>query len=508
MRRLFARTARRSLIQLTGSFAWASDPNILSWREADSGLGDKIANNPWGAFTQPGGAVPIASGGANGQLEWQFTKGSGKYLLAAGADLNLRYYPPFHLFVIVKSTGTPSAGDAWLGNPLNGNPRLCWQASTTARITSNSSVDITGITTANYNLYDIYFHSGFSRRSVNGAAYTTIDTTIGSAMDGLVLGAGNSAGGVSSSCAIPFIMIVEGQASATLKAGLFAYLNAKYGMGLPAPPATFSIAAADPSALFTPPFDIVVGGGASNNGNYSQVATAAFNPNIYIFGNDNVYKTAPALYDVNTNQMDVISADTPSSPAGGNASSLCNSLQAAWGRPLVYIPCMTGSSYVVPGTTMPPQHFTWEQSYLLGSRPVGATGVRNTIFNSAVERVKDAIAKGGTYRFMWWYGDGEALVAQQFGDLWPTYAPQTWDAFHARIGQTKRVVYVQMALTTHGTNWANFRANTQPLVQTSQQIMVSAPDGPYNGDGLGHLQGTACDTIGAAGAAAAIAAGW
>lgn len=187
---------------------WFQDQNWLAIYDPLVGFADTTGRSPWGPLVQTGGTVPIG-GGLNGQPAYQFTNG-GPYLLAAGADLSLRWYPPLHVFALIKDMGGNGAGAAWFGNPLNGNPRLCFQSASLARFTSNSSIDIAA-TVANYNWYDIYIHSRISKYSVNGAPYTACDTTIGCAFDGLVLGAGNAAGTLSSNCEIAWIGIAEGQ---------------------------------------------------------------------------------------------------------------------------------------------------------------------------------------------------------------------------------------------------------------------------------------------------------
>ncbi len=488
---------------------WSDDPQILAWYEADNGLTNKFAASPWGNLTQVSGTVPIG-GGLDGHPAYQFTKGVSGLLVTANTGPAVRFYGPVHIIAIVKDTGS-AGGDTWFADPASAAPRIGRTNAANAFVTSNSSF-LVPATIANFNCYNLYLHGSLSRFSVNGAAYSASQNTGTTCdFDGMVLGAGASGGGFNSSCEIAFWFAYEGMLPDSTMAGLWAYLRAKFpSLSLPASaqPA-FSIAPTDPNSLLVPPFDVLPFAGQSNSSSaYSNAATVPFSAGILMLGNDGVYKVATDLYDDQTNHADIVSVE-PNTPKtfGGEAAAMCNAVRARTGRTLVLIPGMLGSSSIVGGVTVPPQNFWWDPGYPRGFK------LANSLYGSWVRRTKDALSRGGTYLFTGWdQGEAESGSSPTLGNQWPNAFTALMNSFHADIGVTKKVVFVQLSLnigTLFGTNGANFRAITQPLAIGAGQVMASAPDGPYNANpDQVHRQGSGCDVTGANIAAAAIAAGY
>lgn len=472
---------------------------LLAWFRADSGTANLSSFSQWGNLVTSGAAVPLVSG-PDGRMAWSFAKASGGRLKSASAN-SPNVFGPFHVFVVGKFTGTPAAGDAMWGSAQTSNNgiSLRFQDATHARFTAQTNQAYLATPTT-YQLHTMYSHSKESRACVNGAAYATFNPGNAS-IGGISLGA--QGGGLinPSDSEVCEIIVVDGQASASLLALLWTYFKARYpSLGLTSPPATFTTLATGSMPSGTVDGFALLG--QSQASEFSDVATAAAGANTYVFGNDNIISAAaPAHYDASTNQLDSVSADSIS--VGGCGFGIANALATRSGRNTMIIPGPLGGSSVVAnvGTHVDD---TWHPSARRGYL------LRNTLLGSAIERTKDFIAKGGNFRFLFWW-EGESAAASASYAQWPSRVVDTWEAFFAAIGKPVRVIYTQIPLcgsyAGRGANWDAFRALQASVAVAHKYVMISAPDGPYNTDGL-HVQGAGLDAIGPLVDAAADAEGW
>jgi len=477
-------------------YSWDSDPRIISWFEPGNGFANKFSASPWGNLLQVGGSVPIG-GGLDGHPAYQFSKGVSGCLVTQNTGPNVRFYGPIHTITIIKATaGSNVAGDGWFADPVNATPKYSWNSSAGARLFGNGSNFIVPCTTANYNLHELYLHGSLTRFSINGAAYSTLKNTgIDCKFSGLVMGSAvNNGLGASSNHDCVFRLDYEGQMPDQFRFGLWAYLKSLFpSLNLSSMPGAFDIRPTDPNNLLIPgQFDVVPLIAQSNGSCYSQVSTAAINPNILMLANDNTYKPMTTDYDNQTNHADIVSVEPAALGIGGEAGAMCNAIQAFTGRTLVLVPCAIGGSWVVPGTLSPTQNFYWGPEYPRNFQ------LANSNYGSAVRRVKDALDRGGNFLFTRYrQGEAEAMSSPEIGALWPDSMTALMDRFHRDIGVVrKRVVFARLSASPHGAgNWTNFITNIQPLAVKTGQAMSETPDGPYNSDGL-HLQGVGCDQSG------------
>lgn len=493
------RMGRRGISGHPAAYDFSTDPLVLAWHRADTGLVNRSVFSQWGDLTNSGGTVPTTTG-LDGNTAWQFAKASGGRLKSASAN-SPNVFGPFHVFVVGKFTGTPAAGDAMWGSAQTSNNgiSLRYQDSTHVRFTAQTNQAYPATPTT-YQLHTMYSHSKASRAGVNGSAYTTFNPGNAS-IGGISIGA--QGGGLinPSDCEVCEIIVVDGQASSAFLTSLWTYLKARYpSLSLTTPPATFTTLATGSMPSGTVDGFALLG--QSQASEFSDVATAAAGANTYVFGNDNIISAAaPAHYDSATNQLDSVSADSIS--VGGCGFGIANALATRSGRNTMIIPGPLGGSSVVANVGTHPDdcwHPSARRGYLL----------RNTLLGSAIERTKDFIAKGGNFRFLFWW-EGESAAASASYAQWPSRVVDTWEAFFSAIGKPVRVIYTQIppcnSYAGRGANWDAFRALQLTVAVPHKYVPIVAPDGPYNTDNL-HDQGAALDAIGPLVDAAADAEGW
>ncbi len=499
-RRFSFNRQRRIFLPSSVSYSLATEPLILAWFKADTGLVNQSSFSQWGDLVNTGGTTPTVAG-LDGHLSWSIAKASGGRLISANANTPI-VFGPFHIFVVGKFTGTPAAGDSIFASAQTSNngASIRYQDGTHCRFTAQSNVAF-GSTPTNYQLFNLYSHSSISRAAVNSGAYQTGMNPGNATIGGIVIGA--NGGGLlnKADCEVCEVIIVDGQAGATLMSALFTYLAARYPtLSLGAPPATFTTLAT--GSMPVGAVDGFAVGGQSQASEFSSLATAAAGAKTYVFGNDNIISgAAPAHYDLVTNQVDEVSADAIA--MGGCAFGIANALAARSGNNTVIIPGPLGGSSVVAGVGTHVDD-TWHPSARRGYL------LRNTLLGSLIERTKDFIAKGGNFRFLYWW-EGESAAASASYAQWPSRVVDTWEAFFAAINKPVRVIYTQIPVcgsyAGRGANWDAFRALQPGVAVAHKYVMISAPDGPYNADNL-HVQGAGLDAIGPLVDAAAAAEGW
>jgi Carbohydrate esterase, sialic acid-specific acetylesterase len=491
------------------AYEFNTDPRIVAGHEPDHGFADltPIAP-PWGSLIETGGPVSIG-GVLDGHAVYQFSKTTGGVLTSANQAV---MESGIHLFVVARWTGTPAIGDALLGS-ARGDPTV-GEASgvadlrflSTTQGVADGGQSIAFVTRPfAFTLYEIYYHSKYSRVSVDGGPYFTGSLGSGSWFSGIELG--GFWGGQRSDSEVAFVLVYEGQAPARFKRGLYGYLGAKFpSLDLAAgPPPVFSLDTTAP-ALWdaTKPWNAVIVLGQSNASNYASGSTATWQPGTFLFGNDQTWKLGLPQWDSFIGQTDSVSLD-PTGTVGGLAGSFANSLQSAWGIPTVLVPCSLSASFIVPGTYPTAPMRSWDREYPRGQH------LRDSLYWSAVNRALQVIKWGGTIKALVWYqGNSEAFNADPaIRSQWPARTQATLDSFWSDIGQpnprltgdpSRKTIVVgieQNAASSAAYPWYDdFRLNVQPSIQRSaNQIFVTPPAGPFEADQI-HLVNTALDFLG------------
>ncbi len=226
--RRFARRQGRFPNSLASAVpALASDPRLLFWFEPSFGLRDIAPAGVFGSLAPSGGAV-TTGGSYDGHPAWQLAKASGGFLKTADPANTNFWYQPYHIFFMAAATGTPAAGDSWLASSVSANPRIQYQSATQLRLQTGVA---TNITTGNPNvmrLYELYHHSGQTRISINGGAYTTLAAGTAGVLEGICLGASSTSGGSRAGVDFLLALAYEGQAPDAFKTALYSYLKNKY----------------------------------------------------------------------------------------------------------------------------------------------------------------------------------------------------------------------------------------------------------------------------------------
>ncbi len=478
-------------------YNWQTDTRLLGRWKAGS-LTDLSGAGVFGNLVSTGGTVTTATNVLDGNSSWQFTKGAG-ISLQATVTTNF-IYNPFTIFIIARSTGTPAVGDTVMSSAAGlGGPWINYNAAGSYRYSGATNITI-ACTPANFNLLSLYAHGPQTRYGVNGAAWTVANSQ-SDELRTLAFGTIEN-GTLGWSGDILEIVIVEGQPSAAFMAGITAYFRSQYpSLGVAAsPPASFSVDQTTLGGLFSAPFDIIAVGGQSNNCTMSTGATQAPGTGVFMLGRDNNVQALPSLYMTATGLQDFVEFDS-STGAGGNATSLANTYHAATGRPCVIVPCAASGSGFFPVGTLANNQW-WDASQIRGFK------LRNALYGSMLARIKNLIALGGTYRFLWWYqGETEAIAG---GAPLANHKANTLAMFSSLasdLGLPQRVVVQPIANTLAGAtapNIATMQTN-QAAMALAGQIVVGTPwAGAMNADNV-HLGATGCDTVGTAAANLALA---
>lgn len=507
-------------VDATPAYALLEDPRALAIFEPDNGLSDRAFHSQWGNLVAQGTAVPI-TGSFDGIPAWQIRAKSATtgYLKTATAPSTAtRIHGAVHMYMVVRSAGSPAINNVLASSDGNGNCNVAWWTGTQYAIQAGGSVQFT-TTPSSWHLIEVYWHSNFTYYSVDGGAYTKINPSTSCIWGGLVLGA-ITGGTQASDCDILGIYLFDGQQSETARAALWARLRSRFPttLTLPAsPPAAFSLATAAPAAWdYTQPWDAVIVLGQSNASDYAfDNSSAAWAAGTYTLTNASAWTAGgdPAVafqWDNPANQTDIVSLD-PVSMRGALAGALANALHTSWSRPTVLVPCAMTASAIVAGAASDPQH-DWGREIPRGGHK------RNSLYWSAVARALEVIRWGGTIRAVVWYqGESEALNASSgIRAAWPAAVQSLIDSFWQDIGlpnprlnvgdRTRTTVIVRIAGNASST-WTDFRTNVIPTItQNANQKLVDAPvAGPFEVDGV-HLRSAPLDTLGGLIATAILAA--
>lgn len=480
-------------------YDWTQDPQIVSRYRADS-LADIGPRNTWGTLAAVG-TVPSGTD-ADGNPTWQVRHTGGGYLQPPGTATQIN---PNTIIMIAKAV-SPTAGQAWFMGAATGGTYLIYEDAGAMNTGTGSNFSITP---ANQNLITFYAHNQASRVSVQNGAYQILGSTAGGSVGSLVGGIciGSRRGSQTGNVDISEVWILEGQPSQQFLAGLTAYVRGRYpSMSLPStPPAAFSVDATSLNGLFTAPFDIILLTGQSNNSCHAISGTpTAPGALAYILGNDNVVKAMPLLYDDPTNALDQQGATDSlgGGVVGGNATALVAAYTAATGRPCVVIPSAAGGSYM--GPALASNTIDWEPSYPNGNK------LRNSLYGSALARLKNMIGLGGTFRFVFHY-QGEAEAGNSVAGATPSgHAARTATfitSFFADLGQPTRIIVqkiANLAAPAVAGDVAIVQAGQAGLAVAGSILIGPASNGPYETGNL-HLQASAQNAVGAAAAALALA---
>ena len=484
------------------AYNFAADPQLLGRWKAGS-LADMSVSGPFGALVATGGAITTTPSVLDGNAVWSFTKGAAVRLLSA----NLTTIPgPFHFFIVARSTatgGAPALGDVWMSDGGNGTggSAVTWQDATHIRGTSGGNLSAV-CTPTNFNFFNFCFHCfGPSRFCVNGAPYSTANDNVGNQIHGIVLGAlnnGTSGAGVD----IAEVIVVEGQCSAALIAGITSYMSATYpSLGVAAtPPAVFSVDQTVLS-LVSAGDDFIILGGQSNMDCNTSAATATAAANTYVFDAGLTFHAMPQVYNA-YGGAPVDTTPSRGAGAGGPGTSLLNTYTASTGRRVLACPIMSGGSGMSTAGANGVASNTWERDAVGGRNQ----HQRNVLYWLAVARVKNLINLGLKFRFLAWYqGEDEAISGQA-----STHAAITntfFTNFLADCGLPKRIVVQQIANSVFGAtapNIATIQAGQAGLASAGSVLVTPAWAGAMEGDGL-HVVAAGANSIGAAMANAALA---
>jgi hypothetical protein len=488
----------------SSGYNFATDPRLIARYRANDGLADLTANPAgFGALVQTAGAVATAVG-VNGRTCWQLRSASGGYLLSG---LATRYETPVHIFVVAQAAAGSLPTQFWVSAQAGAGLVTVMSYSSVAAMRYDGTGNTTiACTPANLTFYNYYAHGSVSRSSVNGAAYTSI-AAVGAGfgiVSGLCFGA-LTTGGNRGNLDLYEVFVYQGQAPAQFMSQLTAYVRATYpAIGVAAnPPAVFSVNQTSLGGLFAAPFDFMLIGGQSNNANYATTATTIAGANTFQLGNDNTIAALAQLYDDPTGQIDTVSVDAVAGKAGGNFTAFANAYVAASGRPLVGVPCALGGSSM--SLVSPPLSPTsWNKRAVRGFR------LRDSLYGSMLARGQNMLALGGTFRALWWYqGENEAIAGGQALTDFSALTLDFFASFFADFGQPQRVLVQTIANTVAGAsapNLAAVQAAQAAFAQPGVRIVLPPSSGPYEADNI-HLAASACNAVGSAAAAAAIAAG-
>ena len=505
MTRRFLHNARRSALNVHAiDSSWAQDSQILARYKAGS-FSDLAPVSVLGPLTQVGGSVTTTAGVIDGQPAWQFTRAAGIYLRTTNhASTDLRW-GPYTLIVIARSTGSPVNNDVLISGAGFGDSRILWNTAAQWQL-SGAAFTPMPCTTANFNMLTWYHHSTASRFSVNNAAYSAPYNGQGNHLTGLNIGA-NSDGTLSSGSDVAEVIIVEGQPSAALLAGITGYIRTTYpSIAVSAtPPVAFSVDTVSLGGLISGSFDVIPALGQSNNNCMTSAATQAPGANTFMLRLDGTLQPLAANYCVVTfGILDPVQGGP--SGIGGNGTSLANAYTAGTGRPVVLVPCASlGAGYYPVAVS---NSTNWLDP---GTSPYSRNKLRNTIYGSTLARIKSLIALGGTLRFGWYYqGEEECVQGGTFVTNWAAKVLAMLRALATDLGMAPdgmNWIIQPVANTCNGAtapNIAAMQAAATTLALAGKRIIMPPYAGAMEADNL-HVNNTGQDAIGAAVAAAALA---
>jgi Carbohydrate esterase, sialic acid-specific acetylesterase len=136
----------------------------------------------------------------------------------------------------------------------------------------------------------------------------------------------------------------------------------------------------------------------SGRGDLAALPQQVPNPNILLFGNDDVLKTALEPLDSPVGQIDMVSADNLA--AVGPGMSFARTLRTSFGlRSIILVPCAKGGSSLAQWSPNPSP---------------------STLYGSCLRRAKAAITEGAELGGVLWYqGETDAASLSETA-LWPS----------------------------------------------------------------------------------------
>lgn len=482
------------------AYDWTKDSQILGRWKAGS-FADLAAVPVWGALVQQGGVVTTTANALDGNSAWSFTRGAAVRLRT---PTNTPQPGPFTFFIVGRSNNAANAyPDEWLGDASNAGTRLFAFDSTHSFLFSGGSGIEIALGGMNFCFQNLYVHGYQTRYSVEGVAYTgPVPDGPSDLLNGIVIG-GDSAGANGAGIDICEIIVVEGQSSAALIAGITNYVRAQYpSLGVAAlPPAPFTVTQ-NVLSVVAPGTDFIVCGGQSNNGCNTTAATTAPSGSTFLFGSPDQFTAMRLQYD----NLAVGTVDTVQSRgagAGGNATSMANAYATGTGRNVLILPISSGGSAMsIAGTGGGNPQNTWQRDAINGRN----NHLRDTLYWSGVARIKNLVALGLTFRYMLWYqGEDEAINGPQ-----ATHAALTlafFTSFFADCGLPQRVIVQPIANTVNGAtapHIAQIQAGQASLALAGTRLVGTAWAGAMEADNL-HVPAAGQNVIGAAAAALALA---
>ncbi len=455
------------------------------WRASD-GLTNSAPLKYHGDMTFVGGTIPTAAG-VDGQTVWQKTKGDGKRLVSANA---FPLQGPFTLIVVAKQNGlggAPALNDVLVSHSVaGGSLAIAWR-STALYGSLFSGVVTFAATPANNNVLVCHMHANQSRFCVNGAPYSAPQSSGATSTLGITLGAFFD-GTQDSGWDIAEVIVYAGQGgpSAQWWSSFGAYAAARYPSIWPANTTftPFSVDQTSLGGLLAAPFDVIAFIGQSNMQEMAIATTGTPTGSVFMLDKDNTVRALGTLPSVATNgvYLDRVAASNKSG-IGGPIVPFANAYAAASGRPLLCVPCQRGTTGF-PGDNLGSASDDWTVTY-----PAGIADLRCGLAGSAVARIKNAIALGGTYRMTVGYWGEAALQAgtdASAGPHWKTVL----DDITAATGVDRHIIQLLYA-TIGGVPTTATNASLSTLAVAGKRLMSASPNSGQEADGV-HNNAASC----------------
>lgn len=448
-----------------------NNPALMNWWLPESGLRNRVGNNSWGDLVELGGAVPIVAGaGPDGTPVYRFSIASGGVLKTTGARV---FSSPIQIIIICKQR---TAGFCIWASTQNTSGVLMNQVANTFGMVAGSN--ITKATTAlAFHCYDtVWWGSTYGAVSIDGAAYTR-GATQAAVFGGLVIGSANDGTTSRADLDVCGIYVLEGFPGDPLHTQIYQDIQRRWPSLAVATPVYPSNRAGNPSWAFGSPWKAIPIMGQSNCQGLGTIASTAFAANTFALGYDFKWNVAADPITAGLTARETIDNGGITATHAGHVG-LLNAMQAHWGVPTVGLPLAAGGSSFT--TELDPLGV----NYWNVDVPRGLL-LNDCLAGSIINRIQEAQFYGGTIPFgVLHQGETEgqfANNAQQ--DLWPARAQRLFDTIRARVGLPNLPFFFAQLQPAPGASyavqWTRMRDVIQPQLQSSNQFMVTVPDGAY-----------------------------
>lgn len=473
-------------------YDWSTDPQTMAWFRPDSVYANRVTNQPaWPALAEIGGAVArSSSAGPQGTPAYMPAIATGGILKTTTTTL---FSGPFRIIVVAKILDASPVFSTFIASQVGNGADLSYLPGTGIIAESGSAIVQNVDAAASFHIIDGLFWGGtFGGLSLNGADF------VGGSIEGAGLQGFNVAafsdGSRRCTAAISDIIICEGPGTPAWDASLYAYLQTRYALNTRAPAPTNKHTVAAPAWNSSAPWDAFPVAGQSNCQGLGENAATAFGANIYSLGYDFIWKAAtdPITSATPHTREPVDNGNVVASHAGHVGFG--NAMQPHRGKPLAFIPIGAGGSYVVPAVA-PGSALGWDPTYPRGLE------LEDSLFGSWLNRCLEAQFWGGTIPAAMWH-QGESEAQSQDAAVQDQWVPRTqamFDRLRHLLGIPNLPIwYVQIQPLITDVFWTRFRTVVQPQLQSANQFMVAAPDGPYRSDASTshlHLQTSALEVL-------------